>query len=154
MARQYRLQDLLRNFSGQGLIICHDSQIPPDEIIVLCIMANADPRAFCPEIGAAPKVMINGSFCRGTNIVNATSVPPISALSAVLSGRRGRYGANGWSCRRTKCSDARYCSAPIRLPNLTNPVCTRPRDQFVARLAQVRCCGLSPILLTPVGTGR
>jgi hypothetical protein len=35
---------LPQNFSGQDLIICHDPQIPPNGIIVLCIKAAANPR--------------------------------------------------------------------------------------------------------------
>jgi hypothetical protein len=42
----------------------------------------------------------------------------------------------------------------ISFAEFDNPVCRRPRDQFVARLAHVRLGGLSSILLTSVGTDR
>ena len=81
----------------------------------------AAPCDVLPEIVDAvagrAKIMVDGSFCRGTDIVKAIAAGAdlvgIGRLQcwALAAGGRGRRRAACWSCWRTRCSAVSACSA-------------------------------------------
>lgn len=83
-------------------------------------------------VSGRAKIIIDGSFCRGTDIVKAIAAGAhlvgIGRMQCLRSPPAGKPAWCGcWSCWRTKCSAVSACSASAVSPNSIAPICTRRR---------------------------
>ena len=80
-------------------------------------------------VAGRAKIMVDGSICRGTDIVKAIAAGAdlvgIGRMQCfALGGRPARPASCGCSsCWRTRCSAASACSASRASPSSTAPIC-------------------------------